>query len=311
MTILQFFWGEGAFFEPHGYCLLWNPFLLWLHVASDSLIAIAYMAIPASIVVLLRKRRDLPFNWMFVLFGVFILLCGLTHLLGIWTMWRPVYWIEGAIKVSTALASVPTALLLIKIMPRIVSFAGHAASARPSRGYEMELPSSTERAAPEAEAILIARLVETEEALKVARTQLKEALRDKAAMEKRLLRDSSIVEGSWSAVVTVNAEGVVDGWNDGAERIYGYTADEMIGKPMDFVVLQMVPPALTEEFHHVLKAVSLGRAVPRFETLRIRKDGRTVRVTHNMLPIIDAGGDVVGFSLVCDEIIGKSQADRE
>lgn len=311
MTILQFLWGEGAFFEPHGYCLLWNPFLLWLHVTSDSLIAIAYIAIPASIVVLIQKRRDLPFNWMFVLFGVFILLCGATHLLGIWTMWRPVYWLEGVVKFATALASVPTAILLIKLLPRILSFAGHAASVRPSRGFEVEMPSSTERAAPEAEAILIARLVETEEALKVAQTQLKEVQRDKAAMEKRLLRDSSIVEGSWSAVVTVNAEGVVDGWNDGAERIYGYSADEMIGQTMEATALRIVPPSLAEEFHHQLKAVSLGRAVPRFETTRIRKDGRPVRLTHNVLPIIDSGGDVVGFSFVCDEIVKSAGDERE
>ena len=311
MTILQFLRGEGAFFEPHGFCLLWNPVLLWLHVASDALIALAYFAIPVSIFVLLRKRRDMPFNWMFVLFGTFILLCGVTHVMDVWTMWAPVYWLEGAIKVATALASVPTALLLIRIMPKIVSFAGYAASVRPARGYEVDLPSTTERAPPEAEAALIARLVETEEALKTARYQLKEALRGKAAVERRLLRDSSIVEGSWSAVVTVNAAGIVDGWNDGAERIYGYTADEMIGQPMEAVALRIVPPELTEDFHHVLKAVSLGRAVPRFETTRIRKGGRHVRVTHNVLPIIDAAGDVVGYSFVCDEITGATRDMRE
>jgi len=311
MTFLQFLWGEGAFFEPHGYCLLWNPFLLWLHVASDALIAIAYIAIPASLVVLIRTRRGLPFNWMFVLFGIFILLCGATHLLGIWTMWRPVYWLEGVVKFATALASVPTALLLIKMLPRILSFAGHAATVRPSRGFEVEMPSSTERAPPEAEAILIARLVETEEALKTALGQLKDVQRDKAALEKRLLRDSSIVEGSWSAVVTVSAAGIVDGWNDGAERIYGYSANEMIGQPMDAVALRIVPPSLAEEFQHVLSAVRLGRAVPRFETTRIRKGGRPVRVTHNVLPIIDSGGDVVGFSFVCDEITGSTEDTRE
>src|SRR5262249_5777298 len=155
------------------------------------------------------------------------------------------------------------------------------------RGFDMEFPSTTEPPKPEAEAVLIARLMEAEGALDIARAQLKEALRDKASLEKRLLRDKSIVEGSWSAIVTVNADGIVDGWHDGAERVYGYLAEEMIGQAMEQAALRLVPPGLIEEFHHSLKAVSLGRAVPRYQTTRIRKDGRRILVTHNTLPIID------------------------
>jgi PAS domain S-box-containing protein len=308
MDILQFLRGEGAFFEPHGFCLLWNPVLLWLHVASDALITFAYVAIPASIFVLMRKRRDLPFNRMFALFGIFIVLCGATHAMGVWTMWKPAYWLEGVVKAATALASVPTAILLIKLMPRIVSFAGYASSVRPARGFDVEFPSSTERAAPEAEGMLIARLVETEEALRVAQSQLKDCQKDKAALEKRLLKASSIVEGSWSAVVTVNAQGIVDGWNDGAERIYGYREDEMVGQSMETVYRRLIPPEHTEEFHRVIQAARLGRAVPRVATVRLRKDGRRVAVTNNVLPIIDAGGDVVGLSFVCDDIEPKAES---
>jgi len=67
-------------FMPHGYCYLWNPGLVWLHVVSDALIALAYFSIPATLIYFIRKRRDLPFNWMFVSFGIFYTsLWGHTH----------------------------------------------------------------------------------------------------------------------------------------------------------------------------------------------------------------------------------------
>jgi len=58
---------------------MWKPGLVWLHVVSDSLIALAYFSIPFTLIHFIRKRRDLPFNWIFVCFGAFILACGATH----------------------------------------------------------------------------------------------------------------------------------------------------------------------------------------------------------------------------------------
>src|SRR5262245_39487325 len=102
---------------PHGYCYLWNPSLVWLHVISDSLIAAAYFTIPITLVYFVRKRRDLPFNWIFVCFGVFILACGATHLMSVYNVWVPAWWLAGGVKTVTALASVPTAVLLYRLVP--------------------------------------------------------------------------------------------------------------------------------------------------------------------------------------------------
>jgi len=74
---------------PHGYCDLWQPGLLTLHVVSDAIITLAYYSIPLGLVYFVRKRADLPFHWMFVLFAVFIVACGSTHLMEIWTLWQP------------------------------------------------------------------------------------------------------------------------------------------------------------------------------------------------------------------------------
>src|SRR5215468_7066577 len=107
-------------FMPHGHCYFWRPEIVWLHVSSDALIFLAYACIPLTLARLVRLRKDLVFNWMFLLFGLFILACGTTHAMSIWTLWHGTYRLEGVIKLTTALASVPTAILLMRLLPSIV-----------------------------------------------------------------------------------------------------------------------------------------------------------------------------------------------
>jgi hypothetical protein len=92
-------------FLPHAYCYLWTPGLVELHVVSDAMIAISYLTIPVTLVYFIRKRRDIPFSWMFLRFGAFIVACGTTHLMEIWTIWIPIYWLSGAVKAFTACVS--------------------------------------------------------------------------------------------------------------------------------------------------------------------------------------------------------------
>lgn len=108
-------------FVPHGYCMRWTSSVVWLHVISDALIALAYFVIPVALIYFVRKRKDLVLNWMFVAFGIFILACGTTHIFNIITLWYPVYRLEGIIKVITAAASIVTAALLVKMIPVALS----------------------------------------------------------------------------------------------------------------------------------------------------------------------------------------------
>src|SRR5437899_2763407 len=106
---------------PHGYSYHWNPGLVWLHVISDLLITLAYMSIPITLVHFVRKRRDLPFDWMFLCFGVFIMACGATHAMEVWNLWHGAYWLAGVLKAITAFASVPTAVLLLQLVPKALA----------------------------------------------------------------------------------------------------------------------------------------------------------------------------------------------
>ena len=77
-------------FMAHGYCYLWNRGLVRLHLFSDLIIGFSYVAISLTLLYLVRRaKRDIPFHWMFIAFGAFIIACGATHFMEVWTLWTP------------------------------------------------------------------------------------------------------------------------------------------------------------------------------------------------------------------------------
>ncbi|MEH2424126.1 MAG: ATP-binding protein [Nostoc sp.] len=108
-------------FIPHGHCYLWQTGLVWLHIISDATIALAYYSIPFLLIYFISKRKDVPFNGVFLLFGAFIIVCGTGHLMEIWTLWHPDYWIAGGLKALTAIISIYTAFALFFLMPQALT----------------------------------------------------------------------------------------------------------------------------------------------------------------------------------------------
>jgi PAS domain S-box-containing protein len=109
-------------FLPHLYCYLGKPGLVWTHVAADMLIGLSYVMISGTLVYLVHQgRRDIPFHWMFLAFGSFIVACGGTHFMEVVTVWVPVYVLSAGVKVLTALVSVTTAVLLPFTVPQVLS----------------------------------------------------------------------------------------------------------------------------------------------------------------------------------------------
>lgn len=135
--MLEFF-DSGAFI-PHGHCYLWNPWLVWLHILSDLFTAIAYYSIPIGLVYFVQKREDLPFKWIFWLFSLFIIFCGTTHLMEIWTLWNPHYWVSGVVKALTAIISVYTAASVVPLIPQLLALPSHAQLAAMNVALEREI----------------------------------------------------------------------------------------------------------------------------------------------------------------------------
>jgi two-component sensor histidine kinase len=109
------------------FCYLRRPALVWTHVTADSLIGPAYLAISVTLAYLVYKaRRDIPFHWIFLAFGLFIIACGGTHFMEVVTIWKPVYVFSAAVKIFTALVSVMTAVVLPFNVPTILTLVQRA-----------------------------------------------------------------------------------------------------------------------------------------------------------------------------------------
>jgi signal transduction histidine kinase len=120
MEFARNFFNSGNFI-PHGHCYLWKPELVGLHILSDALIALSYYSIPLMLVYFVSKREDVPFKRIFLLFGAFIISCGTTHIMEVWTLWHPTYWLSGAMKALTAIISFYTALTLVPLVPQALA----------------------------------------------------------------------------------------------------------------------------------------------------------------------------------------------
>ncbi|HEV3482598.1 MAG TPA: PAS domain S-box protein [Candidatus Acidoferrales bacterium] len=201
---------------PHGFCYFWNPGLVWLHVISDSLIALAYFAIPVILVWFVRKRRDIPFSWMFVLFGVFIVACGGTHLMEVWNIWHANYWVDGLIKAVTAAASVPTAILLAEMMPRALTL--------PNIDQWIQANAQLEKEVRE-------------------RRDIELQLRTSEAVYRE---QAELLDLTDDAIFIRDMEDKIVFWNRGAERLYGWRADEVRGKIARTILQKRFPQPLAQ-----------------------------------------------------------------
>lgn len=109
-------------FMPHGHCYLWKPEIVWLHAISDGITFIAYMMIPVFLTYLvLKSKYKLPYPSLFILFSIFILACGTTHLMEIVNIWKSEYLVAGIIKAITAIASISTAIASIPVIKKVLA----------------------------------------------------------------------------------------------------------------------------------------------------------------------------------------------
>jgi len=193
----------------HGYCLLWNPALLWVHAGADLVIAAAYFAIPFSLIRFIRQRRDIPFNSVFLCFGAFILLCGTTHLLAVYNIWVPNWWLSGGVKIATAGVSVATAGLMVRLMPQALALPSPA-QLRVANAELADTNARLEEEVAERKAVqaALARAAETAEALVEQRTA--ELAAANAQLLRKQARYQAFVQASGDLVWTSHADGTAD-----------------------------------------------------------------------------------------------------
>lgn len=277
----------GTDFMPHVYCLR-QPSVIWLHVASDALIAASYFLIPFFLVHIVRRRRDLAFSWMFVLFGVFILSCGLTHLLSIVTLWHPIYRFEGLVKAITAVASLPTALFLIRLTPQIIAL--------PSP--QQLRTQIQERKRAEAEVRLLNR--DLEKRIAERTKALEKANRQLAHSEQRT---REILDSSPAVVYLKDYEGRMEFINRQFEQVFGVTRYEVFGKTNE----ELFPPELAAVYRQNDEAVRQHGA-RQVEELAMHRDGLHTYLSVKF-PLLDLDGEVYGVCGISTDITEQKKTE--
>ena len=259
-------------FMPHGHCYLWDPTILWMNVGSDAVIAISYFAIPLFLVLVVRRHRDLSFNGIFYLFALFIIACGTTHWMGIWTVWQPNYGLQGVFKVITACASLGTALALIPLVKKIALFPSHSQLRAIVQQLEQEV---VERRMAE----FISK--ESEERFRLLLAGVKD-----------------------TAIYMIDPEGYITTWNQGAEGFKGYRAEEVLGQHFS-IFYTAEDRAKNQPF----KDLEFARNEGWFEAkaIRVRKDRTQFWANTLMTALKNSAGELIGFVKVTRDI---SQAKR-
>ena len=230
-------------FMGHGYCYLWKPQIVWLHVVSDTLITLAYYSIPVTLVYFVRKRRDLPFHWMFLMFGAFILGCGTTHAMEVWTIWHGTYRLAGIIKLITAGLSVGTAVALVPLIPKALALPSAARLEAANRELEQEA-CNRQRAETEINKLndslerrVIERTTQLDAANKGLQNEITERRRAEEALRQSEARKRAILESALDAIISIDHEGTIVEFNAAAEKAFGYSRTEVLGKRVSETII--------------------------------------------------------------------------
>jgi two-component system, LuxR family, sensor kinase FixL len=279
-------------FMPHGYCYLWTPDLIGLHVVSDSLIALSYLSIPITLVHFARKRRDIPFSWMFLCFGAFIVACSGTHLMEVWTIWFPSYWLAGAVKAVAACFSVATAILLIQLTPRALALPATQWLIEINRKltWEVEQRAEAESSLRRVSEDLEERVAERTVALVASNQSLRESEQ----------RYRTLVEHAPEAIVVLDLDvGRFADANLNAERLFGMSREELLRVGP----VEVSPPfqpdgrssseAADEELDKALRHVT-----PRFEWTHRNAAGKEIPCEISLVRLPSSGRDLVRASIV-------------
>ncbi|MBX9255868.1 PAS domain S-box protein [Desmonostoc muscorum CCALA 125] len=263
-------------FIPHGHCYLWKPGLVWLHLLSDVLTGLAYYSIPVMLVYFVRKRRDVPFGWMFLMFSTFIVACGTTHLMDVWTLWYPTYWLSGFIKAITAFVSVVTALELVPLIPQALALPSPA-----------QLEGANSQLANE-----IAERKRTEEILRESEQRWQLALRGNN-------------DGIWDWNVKTNEVFFSIRWKE----MLGYQ-DHEISNHLDEMLTRVHP----DDLDWVIQAVQdhFARKTPFYITEHrvLCKDGSYKWILNRGQGLWDENGNVVRMTGSHTDITERKQAEE-
>lgn len=284
-------------FMTHYECYLRKPELVWMHLTSDFLIGVSYVTISISLTYLVyRARHDMPFHWVFIAFGLFIIACGGTHFMEVWNTWTPTYWLAGYLKLITAVASVATALILPPLLPKTLIF---VRAVTVSEELRLKLEAVNEE--------LESRVQERTADLSTALEFLRETSRARVANERKIreseARYRSLMLASSHITWTNNAEGEMHGEQPAWAAFTGQSETEY----QNYGWADAVHPDDREHTIGQWKNAVETRSVFEDEHRVRRHDGQYRTFSVRAVPVIEADGTVREWSGAHTDITEQKQ----
>ena len=262
-------------FIPHGHCYLWKTNLVLLHVTSDLLISIAYYSIPIALLYFVSKRVDLPYPKIFFLFAAFILCCGTVHLMEIWTLWYPTYWVSGFVKATTALVSLYTAIEIVPLIPKMIALPSHTQLKQVNQQLEQEILEHKQ----------------TEKALNKSETNFHSAFKY-AAIGMALVD----IDGHWLKV------------NSALSGILGYSELELLNLTFQDITH---PEDLQTDLDYVEQLLQGKIVACQMEKRYFHKKGNIVWVLLSVSLVRDEAKEPIYFIAQIQDITSRKQIENE
>ena len=282
-------------FMPHGMCFLWRPDLLLLHAGSDLLIALAYYSIPLALLVLWRQRPNFEYSWVFKLFALFIVACGTTHFLAIWNIWNGNYYLEGLIKLITALVSVATAILLWPLLPKLMEIPSldELAERNLALNDEMQLRMRAEQEIFSMNESLERTVSERTRELEKAKEALEAEVLAAHRIRQRL---ESIFESAPNGMIVVSPSGHILQANATANSIFRYS--DLVGHFVEDLVPRQDRP--DHKFRRANYSTSPSKRMmgDRQDLFGLCQDGTAVPVEIGLNPVSGSEGGEIIASIV-------------
>lgn len=125
--------------------------------------------------------------------------------------------------------------------------------------------------------------------------------------EEKIQKLANVVESSDDAIITKSLEGTIISWNKGAEQIYGYSTEEIVGKPISI----LEPSQLNQEIEKLVNKIKQGKKIDNYETLRLKKDGEIINVSITLSPVFDTSGELVAISTIARDITERKRAEED
>ena len=157
------------------------------------------------------------------------------------------------------------------------------------------------------QAALVAQADSARQSAEETAREIARVLESRDQAEERLRRVAAIIESSEDAIIAQNLEGTITEWNPGAERLFGYTEAEIVGRPIS----TLMPPERVGDMKEILGRVRRGERVDHFESVRVKKNGERVPVSLSVSPIKDASGKIIGAAKIARDISEQKRLQEE